>query len=251
MCRVLIFPGMCLCLFSACTLFPDTSKLGGYRRRRRERQRSMLEEKESINKALQEQKDTEGKSNKDANANNLLRVPSQDGSQTPENSEERLPGSTDNVDAVNNDNVSCTCSRLELRMECPLHSQQSCDMIKCDSVAPLQSSIPYRSSRRDQPCDNATESGPQRQTVVTVTTPTGETNRTVTAHPPVIGSRHEGDNISLASTTSSLSLSSIATTDSNALSDAAKRQSVSSLSDLEHMGKSRTIQGWLEHYGDG
>ncbi len=48
--------------------------------------------------------------------------------------------------------------------------------------------------------------------------------------------RLEGDNISLASTMSSLSTSSMATTDSH-LSDAAKRQSVSSLSDLEHLGK--------------
>ena len=47
----------------------------------------------------------------------------------------------------------------------------------------------------------------------------------------------DGDNISLASTTSSLSTSSIATTDSSTLSDAAKRQSVSSLSDLEHLGE--------------
>lgn len=50
-------------------------------------------------------------------------------------------------------------------------------------------------------------------------------------------SRLEGDNISLASTTSSLSTSSIATTDSSTISDAAKRQSVSSLSDLEHLGE--------------
>ena len=51
--------------------------------------------------------------------------------------------------------------------------------------------------------------------------------------------RLEGDNISLASTMSSLSTSSVMTTDSCSTmsSDVAKRQSVSSLSDLEHLGR--------------
>ena len=63
--------------------------------------------------------------------------------------------------------------------------------------------------------------------------------------------RLEGDNISLASTMSSLSTSSMATTDSH-LSDAAKRQSVSSLSDLEHLGKSVILYrglGWRNESG--
>ncbi len=52
--------------------------------------------------------------------------------------------------------------------------------------------------------------------------------------------RLEGDNISLSSTVSSLSTSSITTTDSCSTissTDVAKRQSVSSLSDLEHLGE--------------
>ncbi len=51
-------------------------------------------------------------------------------------------------------------------------------------------------------------------------------------------SKTDGDNISLASTVSSLSAcSSVATSESSTLSDSAKRQSVSSLSDLEHLGE--------------
>ena len=67
--------------------------------------------------------------------------------------------------------------------------------------------------------------------------------------------RLEGDNISLSSTMSSLSTSSVITTDScsTVSSDFAKRQSVSSLSDLEHLGRSTCLsvmaRDWLEDVG--
>ena len=87
------------------------------------------------------------------------------------------------------------------------------------------------------------------------------TSTTATTGAPFVrndGFRMEGDDISLASNASSLSTSSTVTTDSgtattdsganmcivDGTSDAFKRQSASSLSDLDHMGKLVSGVGW-------
>ena len=83
--------------------------------------------------------------------------------------------------------------------------------------------------------NNRIESPTQHSTIIDTVSSSDSSTSTLT---PLNGqNRLEGDNISIASTTSSLSTSSIATTDSSTMSDGAKRQSVSSLSDLEHLGE--------------
>ena len=83
-------------------------------------------------------------------------------------------------------------------------------------------------------------SGPENQSESRIHPPPGDdslgqTRLDIPGQTP----RMEGDNISLSSTMSSLSTSSAITTDScsTTSSDVAKRQSVSSLSDLEHLGR--------------
>ena len=82
-------------------------------------------------------------------------------------------------------------------------------------------------------------SGSENQSETRITPPADDNLGQTRLDIPGQTARMEGDNISLSSTMSSLSTSSAITTDSCSTmsSDVAKRQSVSSLSDLEHLGR--------------
>ena len=74
---------------------------------------------------------------------------------------------------------------------------------------------------------------------------TGDKSDVFTNNQKLLTPTLEGDDISIASTGSTVSVASAATTDSGCNTDKSKRQSVSSLSDLEHLGKTVNVEGIL------
>ena len=186
-----------------------TKTNGATRRRRRERQRSLIEEQETLSRVVRGET-VEGNVRTEAEV-------------TP-------------------------ASRVVSPRRRPCLPEQSCDSEK----------VPTRTVFR-QRNNGAWSEGPvQIKSMCMLNTGADETttSTTATTNVPFVrnsGLRSEGDNISLTSNASSVSTSSTmtadsgtATTDSGAsvstvdgLGDVFKRQSASSLSDLEHLGKWR------------
>ena len=183
------------------------------RRRRRERQRSLIEEQETLSRVVRGDtnatRDENGRTDVEKNTPCYVR---------------RRPVMTESRDTESHDTEQ-TQSRVEYRQTNGVKDAWSEGPVQIKSMCMLNSSV--------------------AETTTSTTATTGVPfvrNDTL---------RLEGDNISLASNASSLSTSSTVTTDSgtattdsgtsictvDGANDVFKRQSASSLSDLDHMGK--------------
>ena len=178
------------------------------RRRRRERQRSLIEEQETLSRVVRGETnatcDENGRTDTDKNTPRYVR---------------RRPVVPESHDTESHDTEQ-TQSRVEYRQTNGVKDAWSEGPVQIKSMCMLNSSV--------------------AETTTSTTATTGA---------PFV--RNEGDNISLLSNASSLSTSSTVTTDSgtattdsgtsictvDGANDVFKRQSTSSLSDLDHMGK--------------